>query len=83
LLAIMHSGDRRKLLRSISAPTLVLHGEADPLVPLAAGEDTARHIPGARFEAVAGMGHDLPEPLVPRLVQAIAGHCAPAAATRA
>lgn len=82
LLAIMHSGDRRKLLRTITAPTLVLHGEADPLVPLAAGQDTARHIPGARFEAIAGMGHDLPEPLVPRLVQAIAGHCAPTATVR-
>jgi pimeloyl-ACP methyl ester carboxylesterase len=52
----------------------VIHGQVDPLVPIAAGEDTARHIPGARFEAIAGMAHDLPEPLVPRLVQSIADH---------
>lgn len=82
LLAIMHSGDRRRLLRTITAPTLVLHGDADPLVPMAAGEDTARHIPGARFEAIAGMGHDLPEPLIPKLLQAITGHCEAAAPVR-
>ena len=75
LLAIMASGDRRRLLKRITAPTLVLHGERDPLVPIAAGRDTAANIPGARFVAIAGMGHDLPEPLVPRLVDEIADHC--------
>jgi pimeloyl-ACP methyl ester carboxylesterase len=75
LLAVMASGDRRTMLRGIHVPTLVLHGEADPLVPIAAGRDTARHIPGAVFQSFAGMGHDLPEPLVPALVDAIADHC--------
>jgi pimeloyl-ACP methyl ester carboxylesterase len=75
MLAIMASGDRRPLLRRITAPTLVLHGERDPLVPLAAGRDTAAQVPGAVFKVIPGMGHDLPEALLPELVEAIAGHC--------
>jgi pimeloyl-ACP methyl ester carboxylesterase len=76
LLAILANGDRRPLLRTISAPTLVIHGEADPLVPLAAGRDTAAHIRDARFLSIPGMGHDFPEALVPRIVDEIARHCA-------
>jgi len=75
LLAIIASGDRRKLLRLIKAPTLVIHGAADPLVPLAAGRDTAQNIPGAELLVIEGMGHDFPEVLMPRLAQAIADHC--------
>jgi proline iminopeptidase len=75
LLAVIASGDRRKLLHTIAAPTLVIHGAADPLVPLAAGRDTAQHIPGASLLVIEGMGHDLPEALLPRLADAIAGHC--------
>lgn len=79
LLAIMASGDRRRLLARIRAPTLVLHGEKDPLVPVAAGRDTAAHVPGARFHLVPGMGHDLPDALLPELVRRIADHCEAAA----
>lgn len=75
MLAILASGDRRPLLRRITVPTLVLHGERDPLLPLAAGRDTAAHVPGATFRPIPGMGHDLPEALVPRLVDEIAAHC--------
>ncbi len=75
LLAIIASGDRRKLLRTITVPTLVIHGASDPLVPLAAGRDTAQQIPRASLLVIEGMGHDLPDPLLPRLVQAIAEHC--------
>ncbi|MDO8788237.1 MAG: alpha/beta hydrolase [Sulfuritalea sp.] len=75
LLAIIASGDRRKLLRTIDVPTLVIHGAADPLVPLAAGRDTAQNIPGASLLVIDGMGHDFPEALVPRLATAIADHC--------
>lgn len=75
LLAVIASGDRRKQLRTILAPTLVIHGAADPLVPLAAGRDTARHIPGAELLVIEGMGHDFPEALMPRLATAIADHC--------
>ncbi|MCA3826578.1 MAG: alpha/beta hydrolase, partial [Burkholderia sp.] len=55
--------------------SLVIHGEADPLVPIGAGRDTAANIPGATFRPIPGMGHDLPEALVPRLVDEIAAHC--------
>ncbi len=75
LLAIIASGDRRKLLRTISAPTLVIHGADDPLVPVAAGRDTAKNIPGASLLVIDGMGHDLPDALLPRLAAAIADHC--------
>ena len=63
--AIVASGDRRKTLATITAPTLVLHGVDDPLVPIAAGRDTAATIPGATMVEVPGMGHNLPDPLIP------------------
>ena len=75
LVAVIAAGDRRKLLRTITAPTLVIHGADDPLVPLAAGRDTAQHIPGAALLVIDGMGHDFPEALLPRLAGAIADHC--------
>ena len=81
LLAIMASGDRRWLLPKITAPTLVIHGAADPLVPVAAGRDTAQHIKGAQLKVIDGMGHDLPLALQPVLVEAIAAHCMAATAS--
>lgn len=59
LLAVLASGDRSKDLAAIRAPTLVLHGDRDPLVPLAGGKDTAAKIPGARLKVIEGMGHDM------------------------
>jgi proline iminopeptidase len=75
LLAIIASGDRRRLLAKITAPTLVIHGADDPLVPVAAGRDTAHHIKGAQLMVIDGMAHDLPPGLLPTLVDAIASHC--------
>lgn len=75
MLAILANGSREKLLKTIRAPTLVLHGEADPMIPVEGGRDTARLIPGARLETIPGWGHDLPPALVPRLVDAIAEQC--------
>ena len=72
--AIVADGDRRPMLKSIGASTLVIHGEGDPLVPLAGGRDTADNIPGARLLTIPGMGHDLPLGLVDTLADAIAGH---------
>lgn len=74
LLAVLASGSREALLHQIAAPSLVVHGDADPLVPLAHGRHTAKCIPGARLEVISGMGHDLPPVLVPRLAGVIAGH---------
>jgi pimeloyl-ACP methyl ester carboxylesterase len=75
LLAVVASGDRRRLLQRIVAPTLVIHGADDPLVPVEAGRDTARNVPGARLRIIDGMGHDLPDALLPTLAREIAGHC--------
>lgn len=74
--AILASGDRRALLRGIRAPTLVVHGAADPLVPVAAGRDTAAHVPGAQLEIIEGMGHDFPPRLMTQIADRIAAHCA-------
>ena len=74
MVAIAASGDRSALLRKITAPTLVIHGAADPLVPAACGEDTARQIAGARFALIEGMGHDLPAQLIERLLALIDAH---------
>ena len=74
LLAIWATGDRTPRLADVRAPTLVIHGDSDPLIPLAAGRATAAAIPGARLEVLAGMGHDLPRPLWPRIVQLISEH---------
>ena len=75
VLAILASGDRRALLAKITAPTLVIHGADDPLVPVAAGRDTAHHIKGAQLKVIDGMGHDLPQALLDTLVESIAAHC--------
>lgn len=72
LVAIAADGDRSVLLPRIQAPTQVIHGLQDPLVPVEAGRDLARRIPGAQIDLVEGMGHDLPEPLWPRFVEGIA-----------
>jgi len=69
--AIAADGDRSPLLSQIRVPTQVLHGTADPLVPVAAGRDLAARIPGARMDLIEGMGHDLPVALWPRFVDGI------------
>jgi pimeloyl-ACP methyl ester carboxylesterase len=51
-------------------PAVVIHGEADPLVPLRGGLATARAIPNARLLTVPGMAHDMPQPLWPTFVDA-------------
>ena len=75
LVAVVADGSRVERLKRIVAPTLVIHGADDPLVPVENGEDTARNIPGAKLMIEAGMGHDLPEALIPTLVEATAAHC--------
>lgn len=70
--AILASGDRTKRLVSVNVPTLVIHGEEDPLVPVEAARATARAIAGARLVVIEGMGHDMPRGVWPRLVEEIA-----------
>lgn len=68
MVAVAADSGRAQALAGIDKPTLVLHGHADPLLPLAHGQDTARRIPGARFAAIEGMGHDLAQGVVERLM---------------
>jgi pimeloyl-ACP methyl ester carboxylesterase len=72
--AVMGSESRRAELASLRLPTLVIHGDDDPLVPVEAGYDTAEAIPGARLLVIEGMGHALPLAAHPRIVDAISQH---------
>ncbi|MGH6786336.1 MAG: alpha/beta fold hydrolase [Novosphingobium sp.] len=72
--AIVDDGDRRARLKAVTAPTLVIHGVDDPLVPVEGGRDTAANIAGAKLLEIPGMGHDLPLGLVETIADAIAGH---------
>jgi pimeloyl-ACP methyl ester carboxylesterase len=76
LAAIIASGDRTRELRDVIAPTLVVHGTADPLVRPSGGRATARAIKGAKLMRVDGMGHDLPRAVWSRLIDAIAENAA-------
>jgi len=76
LAAIVADGDRTPLLGRIRAPTRVIHGQADPLVPLQAGHDLVAHIAPAVADIVHGMGHDLPLQLLPHFADGIAANAA-------
>ena len=78
LAAVIATGDRRKLLRSIAVPTLVIHGDSDVMMPLSRGRATAKHIPGAKLEVIKGMGHNFPEALHGMIAQLIADHASAA-----
>jgi pimeloyl-ACP methyl ester carboxylesterase len=73
MLAIGADDERPQILPRILSPTLVLHGEADALVPIACGKDAAQRIPGSTFVSIPGMGHDLP----PEVCTILANHIAP------
>lgn len=72
LLAIHASGDRTEALGTVTAPTLVIHGDRDPLVQPAGGRATAAAVPGAELLMLPGMGHNLPRELWPTFIDAIA-----------
>ncbi len=74
LVAIIASGNRKEALGSVTVPTLVIHGDADPLARIEGGRDTAAAIPGAELLVIEGMGHDLPRGAWPRIVGAIDAH---------
>ncbi len=69
--AVVSSGSRVDQLKTITVPTLVIHGNDDPLVPVDGGIDTAKHVPGAKLELIDGYGHDLPVELLPRFAQMV------------
>ena len=74
LAAIYAARDRTDRVREIAVPTLVIHGELDPLIPVTGGHATAAAIEGAELLVIEGMGHDLPPPLWPKLAEAMAAH---------
>jgi pimeloyl-ACP methyl ester carboxylesterase len=76
LAAILASGDRTSELRRIKAPTLVVHGTADPLVRPSGGRATAKAIDGAKLMSIERMGHDMPRAVWPQLIDAIAENAA-------
>jgi len=69
--AIITQRDRTADLAKLRVPAVVIHGASDPLIAVSGGEATARAIPGARFVVVPGMGHDLPQPVWPTVIDAI------------
>ena len=76
--ATLKTGKRDAMLRSIKAPTLVIHGTEDRLIRPSGGKATKRAIPGARLMMVEGMGHDLPRGAWPQILDAIAENAASA-----
>jgi len=68
LLAIVSAPDRTEALGGVAVPTLVVHGDVDPLVTVSGGIATAEAVPGAELRIVEGMGHDVPEPFWPVVV---------------
>ena len=76
LAAVIASGDRSSRLRSIKAPTVVVHGTKDRLVNPSGGRATAKAIPGAKLVHIEGMGHDLPRGAWPQIIGAITENAA-------
>jgi len=81
LRAILASGSRKERLRSVKAPTLVIHGTVDPLVHPTGGKDTAASIPGAKLVMIEGMGHALPLRVWSQIIDAIDKHAHAASTT--
>ncbi|MFT2090204.1 alpha/beta fold hydrolase [Paraglaciecola sp. 2405UD69-4] len=74
LVAITSSGDRRRLLKKIKAPTLVIHGSDDPIISVAGGQDTAARIRKSKLKVIDGMGHNFPPILMKKMTKWIAKH---------
>jgi len=74
LAAIVASDSRREALRAVRVPALIIHGDADPLVPLAGGVETAQAIPNAKLHIIQGMGHELPPAAWPEIIEAVGLH---------
>lgn len=72
--AILGTGDLSHFTKSIRVPTLVVHGTQDILVPIEAGREVARLVPGAKMREIEGMAHDLPDRFIDPVVDAISEH---------
>ena len=74
LTAVIADGSRKQTLRSVTVPTLVIHGDADPLVPVECGIDTANSIAGSELLIIEGMGHTFPRQVWVKVIDAIVRH---------
>lgn len=72
--AVRRTGSRLERLEQLDLPTLVIHGKADPFIPIAHGIKLAQAIPGARTLWLDDMGHDLPETLFDSVSAALTSH---------
>ena len=72
LAAILAAGNRTAELSRINVPTVVIHGDRDPMIRPSGGRATAAAIAGARLVTIPGLGHDLPRGAWDRIVDAIA-----------
>ena len=72
--AIIATRDLRDWTRRVTAPTLVIHGSDDPLVPFQNGLDIAAEIEHARMQIIDGMGHDLPPRYLGEVVDHVLEH---------
>jgi pimeloyl-ACP methyl ester carboxylesterase len=79
VMAIMASGSRAEGLAALAMPTLVIHGDVDTLVTPSGGHRTAELVPGAELLVIEGMGHELPPPVWPQVVEAITANALRAA----
>jgi len=69
--AVVTARSRARELAQVKAPTTVIHGKLDRLVPISGGRATARAIPGAKLVEIDGMGHDMPRAMWPQILDAI------------
>ena len=76
LYGILASQDRAPGLAALTVPTVVIHGADDVLITPSGGARTAELVPGSRYLFLKDMGHDLPDPLLPGIVDAIASNAA-------
>lgn len=72
--AIIADGSRKQALKSVTVPTLIIHGDADPLVPVECGIDTANSVPGSELLIIEGMGHTFPRQVWTQVINGIVRH---------
>jgi pimeloyl-ACP methyl ester carboxylesterase len=80
-IAALAAGDRTADLGRVTAPTLVIHGDADASIAVSGGKATAKAIPGAKFILMEGVGHERPRPIWPMIIDAIVANAARAPTT--
>jgi pimeloyl-ACP methyl ester carboxylesterase len=71
LVAVVAAQPRNDILKTVKAPSQVIHGTEDSILTVEGGKDTADSIPGCKLHIIPGMAHDIPTALIPIYVQLI------------